>query len=364
MRKSHLAEQDGSFFVEPTVTKFRLGYNFDMEKEVLQYKTSNGRFIYTFQTQAFPNLISNITIIDDGDQLLLVDTGSGFQGANDELVAGFTAVAEKTGKAISLENIGHILISHGHIDHFGGLPFVRQHTDAPVGIHILDRRVISTHEERTVFASSRLASFLEGAGVSEKHHAELMSVYKFGKMYYQSQPVDFLLEEGVPTVGEIEVFHVPGHCPGQVCFKVDDILLTADHILSHTTPHQAPESITHNMGLGHYLDSLTKIEGVPNIRLALGGHEKPMNDVYGRIQEIKALHQSRLNKILDICTTPKSIAEISSELFGKVKSYHVLLALEEAGAHVEYLHQRGELVAANLEEIEKTNHPVVKYQKP
>ena len=329
--------------------------------EVKRYETNAGRMIYTFPVQSFPSLINNIMIITDGEQRILVDCGSGVPQANDELLAGVTAVSEQYDKSISLETIDTILITHGHIDHFGGLPFVRQFTDAPVGIHVLDRRVLSNHEERVVFASNRLELFLEGSGVSEKHRKELMQVYLFSKNYYCSIPVQFLLEEGMPTVGDIGIYHVPGHCPGQVCLMVDDVMITADHILSRTTPHQAPESITNNMGLGHYLDSLTKIEKVKGIRLALGGHEEAMEDVYGRIHTIKQSHDSRLNKILDICQTPKSIADISRDLFGPVQSYHVLLALEETGAHVEYLYQRGELVAANLEEIENTTHPVVQY---
>ena len=337
-------------------------------KQPQKFTTGAGRTIYTFPVQSFPSLVNNIYIISDGDLLILVDCGSGFAQANDELLAGVTAVAQQFNKAISLEAIDHILITHGHIDHFGGLPFVRQFTahrrvPAPVGVHILDRRVLSNHEERAIFASSRLDSFLERAGVSEARRQALMQVYLFGKQYYQSTSVEFLLEEGTPTVGNIQVFHVPGHCPGQVCLLVDDVLLTADHVLSHTTPHQAPESITNNMGLGHYLDSLTKIEQIEGVRLALGGHEEPMEDVYGRIQAIKQSHDSRLNKIIEICRQPKSLADISRDLFGKVESYHVLLALEETGAHVEYLYQRGELIAANLDEIEKTHHPVIQYQK-
>ena len=328
---------------------------------IKRFETNAGRLIYTFPVQTFSSLVNNIMIISDGEQRILVDCGSGTPQANDALVAGITAVSEQYDPTIRLDNIDTILITHGHIDHFGGLPFVRQFTDAPVGIHVLDRRVLSNHEERVVFASNRLELFLEGSGVSEKHRKDLMQVYLFSKNYYRSIPVQFLLEEGTPTVGNIGVYHVPGHCPGQVCLMVDDIMLTADHILSRTTPHQAPESITNNMGLGHYLDSLTKIEQVPGIRLALGGHEAEMPNIYGRIRAIKQSHDSRLNKILDICQTPKSIADISRDLFGKVQSYHVLLALEETGAHVEYLYQRGELVAANLEEIENTPHPVVQY---
>jgi len=54
-------------------------------------------------------------------------------------------------------------------------------------------------------------------------------------------------------------------------------------------------------------------------------------------------------------------AEISKSLFGQASGYHVLLALEEAGAHAEYLYQRGELVAANVDEIETDPRPVIRY---
>jgi glyoxylase-like metal-dependent hydrolase (beta-lactamase superfamily II) len=300
-------------------------------KSPQKFTTEAGRLIYTFPVQSFPSLVNNIYLISDGDSLILVDCGSGFAEANDQLLAGVTAVSHQFNEAVSLEAVSHILITHGHIDHFGGLPFVRQFTAAPVGVHVLDRRVLSNHEERAIFSSSRLDSFLEGAGIAEERRQALMQVYLFGKQYYKSTPVQFLLEEGMPTVGGIEVFHVPGHCPGQVCLLVDDVLLTADHVLSRITPHQAPESITNNMGLGHYLDSLTKIEKVPGVRLALGGHEEPMTDLVGRIQTIKQSHDSRLNKVLEICRQPKSLADISRDLFGRVESYHILLALELVG---------------------------------
>jgi glyoxylase-like metal-dependent hydrolase (beta-lactamase superfamily II) len=189
-----------------------------------------------------------------------------------------------------------------------------------------------------------------------------MGVYLFAKGIYHSTPVQVILEEGNPIAG-LTVYHVPGHCPGQVCLRVDDILLTADHVLSHTTPHQAPESITLNMGLGHYLDSLDRIAALPGIRLALGGHEGPMHNLQGRIAAIKRFHQDRLQQVLAICEHPQSIAEISRTLFGDVSSYHVLLALEETGAHVEYLYQCGELQATNLVEIEREANPVILYQR-
>ena len=325
------------------------------------FKTGSGRTIYTFPIQSFPTLVNNIYVIDDGERPILVDCGSGMESANADLLAGFAAIGERFGRVLSLADISTVLITHGHIDHFGGLNFVRKHTDAPIGVHILDRSVLSNHAERVVFAYRRLETFLESAGVPDQRREELMSIYLFAKSYYEATPVQFLLEEGVPAVGDIGVHHVPGHCPGQVCLQVDDVLLTADHVLSRITPHQAPESITQHTGLSHYLDSLAKIETLPGVCLGLGAHEEPIRDIPERIRAIRAAHDERLGKVVEICREPMSIVQISRALFGRVESYHVLLALEETGAHVEYLHQRGELVAVNLDEIEKTSHPVVQY---
>ena len=326
------------------------------------HETSTGRCIYSFQVEAFPTLVANIYLIDDGDQLILVDTGSGLEKSNEEFLAGFDALQEAYGVSFTPADVDLILITHAHMDHFGGLPFVRTLTDAPIGVHILDRRVLSHYEERIVMATKRLETFLERAGVRAEHLGKLMGIYLFAKGIYRSTPVDFLLEDQRPVAGIIP-HHVPGHCPGQVCLQVDDILLTADHVLSHTTPHQAPETITLNTGLGHYLSSLEKIGRVGGISLALGGHEAPMPDLQARIAAIRGLHEARLQRVLEICAEPASVADVSRALFGRVDSYHVLLALEEAGAHVEYLYQRGELVAVNVDEIEQEPNPTIRYRR-
>jgi glyoxylase-like metal-dependent hydrolase (beta-lactamase superfamily II) len=330
--------------------------------QAARFITAGERTIYTFPVTAFPGLVVNIYLIDNGDELVLVDTGSGMEQSNRELLAGFEALQERFSLRVSLADLDRIVITHGHVDHFGGLPFVREHSQAPIGVHVLDRRVLSHYEERVVVAARRLSAFLAGAGVAPAHRSNLMQMYLFAKGIYRSTPVQYLLAEGEAVAG-MAVYHVPGHCPGQVCLQVDDILLTADHVLAYTTPHQAPESITSNTGLGHYLQSLEHIRHLDGIRLALGGHESPIDDLPARIDAIKALHEERLCRVLELAGEPCSIAAISMGLFGKVESYHVLLALEETGAHVEYLYQRGELTVANLDAVEQEENPVLLYQR-
>jgi glyoxylase-like metal-dependent hydrolase (beta-lactamase superfamily II) len=353
---------------------------------VSRYISSSGCTIYTFPVRAFPELVANIYFISDGQQRILVDCGSGMDRSNRDLLAGLEAIEEIYGEPANLENLSAILITHGHIDHFGGLPFVRQFSQAPIGVHLLDRRILSHYEHRVIVASRLLENFLKRAGVPVGECKNIMAMYLFAKGIYHSTPVQISLGENgfqadsscqdrisnkpqfqsstiVGLNDRIFAYHVPGHCPGQVCLRIDDILLTADHVLSRTSPHQAPESITNNMGLGHYLDSLDNIQALNGIRLALGGHEDAMNDLAGRIGEIKPVHDERLEQVLEICSQPKTTAEISRELFGPVHNYHILLALEEAGAHVEYLYQRGELVATNLAEIESKPDPVIQYRR-
>jgi uncharacterized protein (DUF342 family) len=88
------------------------------------------------------------------------------------------------------------------------------------------------------------------------------------------------------------------------------------------------------------------------IRVALGGHEAAITDLGERIKEIINLHKERLIQVLDLLEKPRTILEVSNMLFPQAGGYHELLAIEEAGAHVEYLAQRGHLSIENLEELE------------
>ncbi len=340
----------------------------------LRFETSDGRTIYAMCLEVFPDFYGNVYLIDDGNHRTLVDCGSPRAESNQNLVAAFASLEDAFGYRCKLADVDCLLITHGHMDHFGGIRFVREHTDAPIGVHVLDQRILSHYEERVIVASKQLAVYLQRCGLSEGKRQQLMAMYKHPKSHYRSVPVDFLLEEGDavrPVLGgtevdlQIGVTHVPGHCPGQVCLRLGDHMLTADHVLGRITPHQAPESITLNMGLGHYLESLDKIAEETGIVQCLGGHEPPFPDLQKRVQEIKDSHDERLGEILDYCRTePRTVADVSRALFKKLSGYTVLLGLEEAGAHVEYLHQRGELVAANISELESEEDPVVQYVVP
>jgi hypothetical protein len=98
----------------------------------------------------------------------------------------------------------------------------------------------------------------------------------------------------------------------------------------------------------------------------LGGHGEPIKDLSARIESIRQVHKERLAQVLDLLVEPRTVADIADALFGEVHGYNILLALEEAGAHVEYLYQRGLLGIANVTDLESREGliPIQYFQIP
>jgi glyoxylase-like metal-dependent hydrolase (beta-lactamase superfamily II) len=331
---------------------------------VQRFVSSSGARIYRLPCEAFPDLVTFAYLVLEAGPPTLVDTGSGYGDSNAQLIAALAAVKSDFSETIGLGDIRRIVITHGHIDHFGGLPFFVEQTGAEVAVHELDRRILTAYEERLIVATAALRRFLQQAGVPTDSQSNLLEMYGFSKRHVRSLPVALTLVDGMQLDG-MRFIHVPGHCPGQVCIALGDILLSADHVLPGITPHQAPESITPSTGLGHYLDSLSKIRAIDGFDLALGGHERPFRDVYKRIDDIRSSHLRKLEKILDLVRkndAPLSISEISQRLYTRVQGFHVLLALEEVGAHVEYLYNHGRLAIANLDAVERDDNPATLYR--
>jgi glyoxylase-like metal-dependent hydrolase (beta-lactamase superfamily II) len=330
--------------------------------DVLVFETSGGASIYQIPLEAFPGLSGYAYLALADNYRVLIDTGSGIGSSNADLEEGLRKAGVLAagsgrwqGSDFSFSDLTHIFITHAHIDHFGGLTYVHERTTAKIGVHELDLRNLTNYEERLMVVSRRLDEYLLEAGIAEPSRKELLNMYQITKSLFHSVRVDFTYEASGMRLGPFEMLHVPGHCPGEVVIRLHDILFSGDHVLQEISPHQSPEQLTLSTGLDHYMKSLKALrQWAPDVRLALGGHKDPILDLPGRIDQIRDLHMQRLHKVFNILSEPRTIAEVSRLLFGDVHGYNALLAVEEAGAHVEYLYQRGLLEIENLDEMTKS----------
>ncbi|MEN8242375.1 MAG: MBL fold metallo-hydrolase [Chloroflexota bacterium] len=323
--------------------------------EVTRFETNQGARIYRFPLNGFPGFMVYAYLVLVDDFVVLIDTGTNFHTSNQDLDAGLALASEQEGRQIGFTELTHIFISHGHIDHFAGLAYVEPQTDALIAVHELDYRILMNFQERKVVVYPRLEEFLQESGVSEQRIPEIMEMYMSSKALFDSSRVDLTYQAEGMRIGPFEFLNVPGHSAGAVVIRLHDVLFTGDHVLSKITPHMAPERLSLNSGLSHYLESLGKVKAwAGDVNLALAGHEDPIADLSGRVEAIAVEHFQRLIKLIGVLDQPGTISSISKELFGKVHGYNVLLALEEAGAHVEYLYKLGFIGIDNLQEVEES----------
>src|SRR5574341_1351687 len=271
-----------------------------------KFETSSGAKIHRIPLEVFPNFWAYVYLVQQDDYCILIDCGSGADASHANLLSGFQQAG------IQPSQLTHILLTHAHIDHYGGLSQLKPITQAKVGVHELDLQTVSHHEARLALIGRRLASFLADAGLAEETCQQLLSIYCFTKAIYQSVPVDFTYENIDMRLGPFEMIHLPGHCPGHVAMRLEDVVFCGDMVVEGVTPHLSPESINPYSGLDHYLESLNLFQRwAKGARLILNGHDDVIANLSERIESTRQNLIRRTSKALEALNQPLTIAEIS-----------------------------------------------------
>ncbi len=138
-----------------------------------------------------------------------------------------------------------IWLTHGHIDHIGGVAEVLRHYPVPVWLHPMDRPLYDS-------LSARMAEV-------------------YGLPFEQPPTPDHELRDGnVLTCGELRfrVMHVPGHAPGLVSFNGENVALCGDLLFAGSIGRtDLPLSDPGAMN-----DSLARIATLPEETVVYPGH--------------------------------------------------------------------------------------------
>lgn len=319
--------------------------------------TNSGYKIHRIPVEAFPNFWAYTYVIQTGDWNVLIDTGSGSEISNANLDEGIA----KAG--ISFSDLTHILLTHGHIDHYGGLAYLRERTDAKIGVHELDLGTLTAQEARLSILSHKLEAFLITAGITNERRTDLLNMYRFAKGLHRRVVADFTYEAQDMQVGPFELLHTPGHCTGHVALKFDNVVFCGDLILERVIPHQSPEELLPYMGIHHFLESLTAFERwADGATLILNGHDEPIKNQSRGINKMRDRLFKRIDQTLDALSKPHTVKEVSEQVYGNSNGYNALLVIEKVGAYIEYLSQRGLVEIANPGELEDNPQAAIKYK--
>ncbi len=290
----------------------------------------------------FPLNTTNVFFIDEPPRTL-VDTGIKTEASFEALKKGLEAIG------FSLQSIERILITHGHIDHYGQAKRLSSISGAQIYIHPKEYGRIRS----LIHSLGYLKTILIRNGVPD------LLVNKAIQFIESAQSMADPLEEAYfLNDGDLISFksmtwktiHCPGHSPGLICFywPEKEILFTGDHLLKEITPNPVLNVPEYKWpfrypSLKDYLTSLEKVERM-KISLLLPGHGEEIFEVKGLIKKIYSHHQERMGLVLSsLSKSEKTPYEIALDLFPGLPPFEVFLGISEAVGHLEILKESGKV---------------------
>jgi glyoxylase-like metal-dependent hydrolase (beta-lactamase superfamily II) len=295
----------------------------------------------------------NVYLVEEAEGgLLLFDAGLGTPEAQGALEAGLSRLGRR------FDEITRIVISHGHVDHYGAARFIQErHGGAlPVQAHPLDLPKISESGWRWRDLAPRYGAYLAKLGLPAD---ALEAVAREGER-------GFGLARRVPRVdalaaGEVlrtrhlslEVLHMPGHTPGLVCLydRAHRLVFSDDHLLERISPNPLIElgpdgEEGYFRPLVAYLGSIARLRAL-DVDLVLPGHGPPFGEHRAVIDRLIGFHHQRQAKIAALVEEgPRTPFEIARVLFPSARPGDAFLTLSETIGNLEVMEGRGAVTRA------------------
>lgn len=298
----------------------------------------------------------NVYAVEDGDGLVLVDSGWALEQARDRLE---TALGEI---GYGFEDVRRFLVTHVHRDHYTLGVTLRRTFGTRVSLGGGERPSLET-----IMAgrSDGQLSRLRRAGAHELAETVLAG-FRAGEVPTQDgyELPDDWIEGGTEIELATRTLHVvptPGHTRGHVVFldSESSLLFSGDHVLPHITPSIGLESATADLPLGDYLDSLRLMHRYPDMRL-LPAHGPVTGSVHSRVDELLEHHERRLESTARTIEDGAGTAFQSALRLGWTRHdksledldvFNRILAVGETAAHLDLLVARGVLRASLVDGV-------------
>jgi glyoxylase-like metal-dependent hydrolase (beta-lactamase superfamily II) len=283
---------------------------------------------------------ANVYVFTD-DPITLFDCGPNTPATENALLLGLAGIG------LVPEQIGRIVISHAHPDHYGMAPRLREISRAPIFVGEQDLPKLT--DRSMLVATGRL---LLQAGMPMEELMEMGERER--KLGSQIRPE---VEEAAPLRDgdrvafdgfELEVLHLPGHTAGHICLyhRASGALFSGDTLLLDISPNPLIEPdpmdpTERRRSLIEYLASLDRLSTIFMSRV-FPGHGPPIENPRAVIEEMRSHHRRRTETLAGMLDeTGKSAWQLAHELFPRLEGFDNFLAVSEVVAHIDLLVDQG-----------------------
>ncbi|TDA67529.1 MAG: MBL fold metallo-hydrolase [Clostridia bacterium] len=298
---------------------------------------------------AYPHPVNIFALVDrNTGEVSITDPGSftaeGLKCLEDGLAA----------RRIEWRQIKHVLLTHGHFDHYGLASYVVEKSGAVVYCHRREAdRVNGSFKNPFIKDEAATVSFFRQMGCREEKIAEVLKAAQKANDFARPVPGENLrLVDGGDLIScgqvELQVIHTPGHTMGSVCYLCaeNNFLLTGDTLMEGVTPNPIFEIISPLeaetfMSVIRYRESLLRLEQFSGVAAYPGHGRWPLPA--GFLAREMLSHFASRQKLIAGCLEAgeKTAAEIADIVFPDVHGYHIFLALSEVVGHLGCLWEAG-----------------------
>ena len=265
-----------------------------------------------------------------------------------------TADAEKalrealSAEGIAMRDLRRVFITHLHPDHLG-MAGMLEHEGVQVLMHRPEIASARYLWSKDYHALGLVDAFFLKHGMPPDVDQEMRAAW----IEMGTRVDDFALapiDDGAladMSGRPMRVRWTPGHTDHHAVLvdEHEGILFSGDHVLPRITSNVGLYPYTRKDPLGDFLDALRRVRDLP-VKHVMPAHGDPFTDLAGRVDEILAHHDARLDAVLGaLGSRERDAYGVARDLFPKLRSAHEeRFALAETLAHLRYLELRGRVV--------------------
>lgn len=248
-----------------------------------------------------------------------------------------------------LEEIERLVITHGHLDHFGLAATVAAESGAEVCAHRADLPKLTG--DRAFVEPMRV--LVREAGFPSSVAEVLLEALRRYRGQFDPITPACLLNDGdlLPLAdGALEVLHTPGHAQGHICLRNGlwdgGALISGDLLLEEISPNPLVEfdgSGQRIRTLPVLLRSLQRIIALEPA-ITYPGHGDPIPEPAWRARELLLHHEARKDRLAQMLAGRAwTLREVAAAWFPDLSPANLILGLSEVLGHLDLIEEAGRL---------------------